>query len=274
MDDQQKSESLQYEETPVIDEKIGTAAAPVPAPDIITEESPFIGPEHELAAPKKPSSFLSMLGNVVLLAVLFALGVGASVFLRQYLAEARQESSTTSSFPPTVIPTGIPTVSHDPYANWKIYQVINGTTKQPVPGVILKLPPDILTPICDGPSCASQGTYLPGGTRFTIAPRGRGQALPTTAGAIMTDAGGRSFAVKEASISGLPSQEFDGLFAGTTGGGYTFAQIRGVVIHGPEGVSLEVNHFIPTGVNANWETDDALFDKILETITFAASERR
>jgi hypothetical protein len=145
---------------------------------------------------------------------------------------------------------------------------MSGSTKQPIAGISFKLPPDVLAPICDGPSCASQGTYLPGGTRLTVAPRGKGQWLPTTAGAIMTDAGGREFISKVASISGMPSQEFSGLFAGTTGGGYTFAQIRGIVVHGPEGISLEINHFAPTGVNANWDTDDVLFDKILETITF------
>ncbi|MBI3576994.1 hypothetical protein HY086_03080 [Candidatus Gottesmanbacteria bacterium] len=261
---------VEYEETPVIDPQTGQATAPpVPPPDIIEKESPPIGPEHELSAPpKKPSNFLGMLGNVVLFAVLFALGVGASVFLRQYLAQLSEGGATTQTAQITVVPTPLITQSADPYANWKTYQPISGLTKQPVAGVTLKLPPDILTPICDGPTCASQGTYLPGGTRLTIAPRGKGQALPTTVGAIMTDAGGREFIMKEASISGLPSQEFTGLFAGTTGGGYTFAQIRGVVVHGPEGISLEVNHFTPTGVNANWDTDDGLFDKIVGTIVF------
>lgn len=268
-DDQQKSTSQEYEETPVIDEKIGVAAAPDPARDIVAEESPPIGPEHELSAPpKKPSSFFATFGNVVLFAVLFALGVGASVFLRQYLAQPRDESTTTMKPQATVASSPIPTVSTDPYANWKPYQVMSGSTKQPIAGISFKLPPDVLAPICDGPSCASQGTYLPGGTRLTVAPRGKGQWLPTTAGAIMTDAGGREFISKVASISGMPSQEFSGLFAGTTGGGYTFAQIRGIVVHGPEGISLEINHFAPTGVNANWDTDDVLFDKILETITF------
>lgn len=220
------------------------------------EETPVI----ETPLPQKHTGFLAALGNVILFVVLFALGVGASIILRQYLAQPREEAGTTSTPQTTVVPTPLVSQLVDPMANWNVYQ--------PVSNISIKLPPDILTPICDGPTCASQGTYLPGGTRLTIALRGKGQILPTTAGAIMTDAGGREFAMKEASVSSLPSQEFSGLFAGTTGGGYTFAQIRGVVVHGPEGVSLEVNHFAPTGVNANWDTDDALFDKILETIMF------
>ncbi len=269
MDDLPKSTDLHYEETPVIEEKVGQADASNPVRDFVAEESPPIGTEHELAAPpQKSSNVPGIFGNIVLFAVLFALGVGASVFLRQYLAQPEDEGSVTTKPEITATPTPIPTVSTDPFFDWKTYQPISGTTKQPVPGVTLKLPPDILTPICDGPSCTSQGTYLPGGTRFTVALRGKGQSLPTTAGAIMTDAGGREFIMKETSVSGLSSQEFTGLFAGTTGGGYTFAQIRGVVLHGPEGVSLEINHFTPTGVNANWDTDEALFDKIVGTVSF------
>ncbi len=292
-DNQQKPPPTEYEETPVIEEKFGEAVAPTSSGlvrDIIAEESPPIGPDHELSAPEsvnshprpglagddkemvKPkghSAFMETLGNLVLFAVLFALGVGASVFLRQYLSQPQEEGLTASTTPQTTVaPSPLTSDSADIYANWKTYQVISANTKQPIAGISFKLPADVLAPICDGPTCVSQGTYLPGGSRLTVAARGKGQVLPSTEGAIMTDAGGRAFAMKEATISGAPSQEFDGLFAGTTGGGYTFAQIRGVVVHGSEEISLEVNHFTPTGVNANWDADDALFDKILESIVF------
>ncbi len=285
-DNNQTSEPINYEETPVIDEPISDK--PVSDPVISTPESPQAEPVPEIAPPpeekelppapveevppqasqpKKQSSFMATLVNIILFGILFAFGVGASVFIRQYLASRpKKEPATTTAV--LLTPTPTVTVSEDILANWKTYQVINGNTKLPINGISFLLPPDVIAPICDGPACVSQGTYLPGGSRFTVAARGVGQVLPTTAGAIMTDAGGRNFIMKEASISGLPSQEFTGLFAGTTGGGYTFSQIRGVVIHGPVGISLEVSHFTPTGVNANWDTDDTLFDKIIESVSF------
>ncbi len=259
MDDQQKSKFLHYEETPEIDEKTGTP-------------KPQFAPEHEITKPaSRHSGLLSVLGNIMLFSILFAFGVGASVFLHQYLIQRTGQIALqpTPSAPSALMPSV--TLPVGPYAGWIRYVPISSNSREPIAWISLKLPSDVVSPICDGQTCASQGTYLPGGTRLTVAPRGRGQALPTTIGAIMTDAGGRAFLMKEASVSGLPAQEFSGLFAGTTGGGYTFVQIRGFVVHGPEGISLEVNHFTPTGVNANWDTDDALFDKIVGTITFTAT---
>lgn len=255
-DDNVKSEPLEYEETPVIDE-----AGEVKPDASSTPELP-----REAVQPPKKSSILSTLANIVLFGILFAFGVGASVFIRQYLASRPEQEPAQTEV--SVTPTPEVAESPDSVTDWKSYQVMNANTKQPISGISFLLPPEVIAPICDGPACVSQGTYLPGGSRLTVAARGVGQVLPTTAGAIMTDAGGRSFMMKEASISGLSSQEFTGLFAGTTGGGYTFSQIRGIVIHGPLGVSLEVNHFTPTGVNANWETDDVLFDKIIESVSF------
>lgn len=231
------------------------------------EETPIIEPAKELAPPQ--SGVKETLGNIILFAALFVAGVGASMLLRQYLSSVPEQKQVDKNLSPTISTTPEPAVSTEPFANWNTYQVISGTTKQPVAGVSFKLPPDILAPICDGPTCASQGTYLPGGTRLTVAARGRGQLLPLVGNAIVTDVGGRVFTMQESTVatgSSAPAREFSGLFTGTTGGGYAFAQMRGVIIPGGEGFELELNHFTPTGVAADFAGDDRLFDQILKTV--------
>lgn len=260
-------------------------ASPQPKP-LEYEETPLIEPIAELAPPHqaptltpKRLSFGEFFGNFVLFIVLFAVGVGLSVFLRQYMSTNTLMQPTTNApstqlntYPSTPTPSiynSVPPSSIDPYASWNPYQVISGTTKQAIVGITFKLPTDILSPICDGASCASQGTYLPGGSRFTVAPRGVGQSLSDFRGKIVSDLAGRSFQVKTVSVAGKNAVEFSGLFTGTTIGGYSFSQMRGVMVEVSDTLSVEFNHFTPAGVNADFTTDDALFDTILKTVVFS-----
>lgn len=256
---------LMYEETPLIQ--------PVSQPPSVSAASP--------AQAAKRSSAGSFLGNVFLFILLFAVGVGLSYGIRQYLPSALPSYAVPTPSPSVFVPTptggttGVPTgnVSTDPHAGWRSYQVISGTTKQSVTGVSFKLPPDILSPICDGTSCASQGTYLPGGTRFTVAARGKGQLLGDARGnIIITDSSGKAFTTEQTTVAGgRKALEYSGLFKGTTVGGYTFSQMRGFMIEVDEKLTLEVNHFIPTGVSADFTSDELLFDKILNTIVVTGS---
>ena len=104
--------------------------------------------------------------------LLFLLGIGLSVLLRQYLPS--KTPSLTDSLPTEDVVKALPTIADkiiDPLASWKMYSVISAVTRLPIESLSFKLPSDVLSPICDGTTCASQGTYLPGGSRFTVAPR-------------------------------------------------------------------------------------------------------
>lgn len=251
------------------------------------EETPVIEPIGEEPA---SHSLGSMIGMILLFVILFGVGVGLSVFFRQYLSG--QPSSSVSEQKPLpkspslarpqvpgsgALPT--PISISDPFAEWKTYPVISGVTRAAVSGISFKLPPDVLIPICDGTNCASQGTYLPNGSRFTVAPRGKGQLLVDARGNIVvTDSSGKSFTTKQVTLTGgRKALEYSGLFSGTTVGGYTFSQMRGLMIEIDEDETLEMNHFTPSGVSAEFAKDDVIFDKVIASLTVArfpqASER-
>lgn len=253
---------LEYEETPLIESIIEP---------VLPHQTPLLSQKH--------SSLGEFLRNLLLFIVLFVVGVGLSVFLRHYMSTNLPTQHTTNSTsidqlkasvstPTPSLYNTVPPVPTDPYALWNPYQVISGTSKQAIAGITFKLPQDILSPICDGASCASQGTYLPGGSRFTVAPRGTGQLLSDFRGKVVSDLAGRSFQVKTTTVAGKNAVEFWGLFTGTTVGGYSFSQMRGVMIEVSDTLSVEFNHFTPTGVNADFATDDALLDTILKTVVF------
>lgn len=262
MDTPEAGKPLTYEETPIIES--------VPAP----------------AAPKPSGSYVGTVGTTLLFLVLFSIGVGGSVALRRWLASRTvpsapsrwdtPPSTPTPSFTPDVPSTfngkdvrtpqvdlaPTPTIA-DSYAGWK--------TQEVMPGVSFRLPPDVQPAGCDGASCASQGTYLPHGTRFTLAPRGKGHPLVDARGNIViTDSSGKPFTMKHTTLSdGRNAIEYSGVFSGTTVGGYTFSQMRGLMIEIDEDETLEVNHFTPSGVAADFAEDDVLFDKIVASLTVA-----
>jgi len=217
-------------------------------------------------APKKKSGCLGTIFTIIIFLGLFIAGIWLSSFVRQFFTSGPIDSTAQeeSSITPTIA-TGSADVNL-----WKTYDVISGTTKLPFAGVTFQLPPDVLSPICDGTACTSQGTYLPGGTRFTVAPRGAGQALADARGAAISDVGGASFTSKPTTVAGLPATEFTGLFTGRTVSGYGFSRMRGMMIELTPTTSLEVNHFAPNGIVADFESDDVLFDAILKTITVAS----
>ena len=254
------------------EELYGKSDPPVASPPVplVYEETPIIEP---VKAPSQGSPSPHTIATIVFFVLLFALGVWLSTFLRQF---------TTTTPPSAVIPTPppkadqplaeTPTDTEDPFATWRPYEVVSGATRVPVSGVSFKLPPEVLAPICDGANCSSQGTYLPGGTRFTVAPRGGGQALRDFRGAVVVDAGGREFTTTPTMVAGRQALVFSGLFTGTTAGGYSFAQMRGVMIEVDSTLSLEINHFTPTGVSADFASDDVVFNQVLKTLVLPSGQ--
>ncbi len=281
MDTSTPDHGLTYEETPLIEPVTPEPTAPVSAELLTT--SPEVVPSTP--EPRQShDSFGSTIVMILFFIILFAFGVGLSVMLRQYFAsrtEAPPQSTATKpqqGIAPSpyvnalISPTATPAaVTADPYAGWRTYQVISGVTKQAVPGISFKLPPETVAPICDGANCASQGAYLPNGSRFTVAARGKGQLLVDARGNIViTDSSGKSFTTKIMTLAGgRKALEYSGLFSGTTVGGYTFSQMRGLMIEIDETMTLEMNHFTPSGVSAEFSKDDVIFDKITASLLVA-----
>jgi len=250
--------SLTYEETPVMD----------------TEPQG----EPEMFPPPKPqNNNASIITAIIAFILLFIVGFWLSGSIRKYIG-----SMFSSGKQETVIPTGMPTpaasgatTSAQPIEPlkgvWKTYAVLQGTTRTPYEGISFKLPPELLSPICDGSACGSQGTYLPGGTRFTVAIRGDGQVLPDYRGKIISDLKGIPFPLKETTLMGRTATEYTGTFTGTTVGGYVFTQMHGFMIPITETMSFEINHFTPNGITADFIKDEDLFGQILQTLIVPGS---
>lgn len=242
--------SLQYEETPE-----------VPMPSV--QPPPPI---------KKKSGCLGTIFTIIIFLALFIAGIWLSSFARQFFPDTATTEETNTLVTPTITTRQLSTASGSAIADvWKTYEVISGTTKVQFGGVTYQLPSDVLAPVCDGTGCGSQGTYLPGGTRFTVAPRGTGQALRDFRGSVISDVGGISFTTQRTTVAGLPATEFTGVFTGRTVSGYGFSRMRGVMVELTPTTSLEVNHFTPNGIVADFAPDDVLFDAIVKTIKIAGS---
>jgi len=241
--------SLTYEETPIIhpvDDHVGGVpmsqdikemdddpASVVPEAAQVfgsqpSVELPRVAPEahHAVASPSSVPPRRSKkfhMGTILFIGLLFALGVWLSSQLRSFFAPTVSQETIV----PTTSPLQDAAVSPAPLASssavlpvsgWQTYDVVSGATKKPIAGISYQLPNIAVAPTCDSASCASQGTNLPGGTRFTVAPRGKGQLLPDFRGAILTDAAGREFTMKQTMIGTQYVYEYVGDFTGRTGG--------------------------------------------------------
>ncbi|MEK7533339.1 MAG: hypothetical protein AAB542_02785, partial [Patescibacteria group bacterium] len=210
--------------------------------------------------------------TVIFIILLFGLGVWLSSHIRSFFAPIIRDELVVPTTPPSENINPTITRESSPSGttaalSWQTYEVISGSTKKPVAGVTYKLPGSVKAPACDSQSCVSQGTNLPGGTRFTVAARGKGQLLPDFRGAILTDAAGREFTMKQGVFGGAYAYEYTGNFTGRTGGGYTFTQIRGVLMPVSETLAIEFNHFAPAGIATDFTKDDAVFDEIIKSFT-------
>lgn len=274
---------LPVEETPEIlsVDSLKTESTPAPSVSPDSNSSPFSPIQRPLqqgaqstppASVQKGSGCLHSIGVAIIFIALFITGIWLSSFLREFLPSDFSVNSPTAQLTPRDTPVSTESataVSNGSLATWKTYEVISGATKLPVSGVNFKLPADVLKPICDGTNCASQGTYLPGGTRFTVAARGAGQLLADSRGGSISDVGGVTFTTKQSTVGGRVATEFTGTFTGRTISGYTFTRMRGVMIVLNDTTSIEVNHFVPAGITADFDTDDTLFNSILQTFMIA-----
>lgn len=255
-------DKLEYEETPVIEDAAEVAGAVMP-------ELP--ASEHkELPAASTGKPFVwGKIGQVIGFICLFGLGVWLSSTVRQFLpggSDSQQSGVITPQ--PTQFAAAEPTVG-SAQGEWVRYDVLSGKTRKPVAGLTLKLPGSVLAPICDGGSCASQGTYLPGGSRLTVAARGASELLPDFRGKQLTDVSGKLLTTKVVALTNrMRATDYTLQSAGTTVGGYRFSLIHGLMIEINEQMSLEINHFAPSGVVVDFGGDEAVFDEIVNSINW------
>lgn len=278
--------TLTYEETPIIDPHSGEVQQTQKASDEVQNaipEAARVFDEHASAPYAHPAPVVTPepphhaparrrihVGTVLFIVLLFGLGVWLSGQLRSFFAPSVSDEIAIPTYAPVnggsgaentgATPSGI---NPTPYATKRTEPVMSGATKKPIAGLSYQLPNEVNVPVCDNTSCASYGTYLPGGTRFTIAPRGKDQLLPDFRGAILTDAAGREFVMKQTLYAGTLAYEYVGDFTGRTGGGYTFTAIRGVLIPVSETLAIEFNHFAPLGITSDFAKDEIVFNDIL-----------
>jgi hypothetical protein len=256
MDDSAKVHQLEYEETPII-EPIEEKDLPGPlnTPELSTHSRHGKRP---LAGIKKSVFFL----------FLFLLGVGGVTFLRPFFETLtfpffQQTTKDTRSEIPQNTP---PSETVDETFEWNSF-----STKAGMNFLTYKLPKEVLPPVCDGSACPSEGTFLPGGTRFTVSTKITNTPIVNFAKLIVKDAGGKVFDTQEATVSGHTAVNFSGSFLGLTTGGYSFTRMHGVMIYVAPTIAVEFNHFSPNGITSEFEKDDAVFSQILKTITFVST---
>lgn len=260
------AENLSYEETPIITPSASNAAVP-PEPEPVT--TPV----------KKPNRILGFFKGLLFFIILFVVGFVLSGYLRDFFSGTiTTEPSPTLSQKPLLIPESTDAGSMlfttpEATATPKTYSVLNGLTRQPIADISFMLPATVLPPICDGSACGSQGTYLPGGTRFTIAARGAGQVLADFRGKIISDAGGKPFIVSLTTITGKPATEFTTAQIGSTIGGYAFSRMHGYMIEVTDTLSLEINHFSPSGIATDFAADEIVFNTIVQSLTFGGVQK-
>jgi len=262
---QPQGQPLEYEETPII-------------PPIPEEQPTQDAPLSAVPVKKSGFSFGGLIKNIILFAILFGVGFYLSGYIRTWISTLSVSTSPKVAPTPVAMPNDIAadffaTTSAEgtlipKTVQWQKQTVLNGATRIAIPDVSYTLPDTMLAPLCDGASCASQGTYLPGGTRFTVAARGTGQALVDYRRKVISDAAGKPLVTKQTTIAGKTAVEFTSALSGTTVGGYVFTRIRGYMIELSPSLSLEINHFAPAGITTNFMEDDVLFDKIVQTLTF------
>lgn len=263
-----------------------TYQPPVQNPVQAPESPPIPPPEFPGAVPTRRSP-LSVLVTVGMVVVLFGLGVLGSMALRQYLNRT-EDSSTSRPMPSPVAETRdeevdapiIPSdatdsgmvesrdgATNDSPSDY-VARILSGVTGEALDGVSFRLPAGVKPLECDRPNCISQGTFLPGGTRFTVAARGRGEKLRDFRDGVISDAFGKEFTVEDITYQGRKAVQYSADFSGSTVNNFGFSRMSGIMIALTDDSSIEFNHFTPAGKQTDFPADEELFEQILVSLSF------
>jgi hypothetical protein len=269
----------------------------IPQPDPVQGEpaSPFMSNEQPTTAgfsspPQQTGSGGNKFVSVLVFLFLFALGIGVSMVVRSYLSrpttsevvipietpEPTVEEEIAFDITPTefatpststkIIISNKPTVRPTIKPIKTIYGIRDARTGKDVVGVSFTLSPNIKPLECDKPNCISQGTNLPGSTRFTVALRGDGQQLRDFRGGAISDATGKEFSMSKTVFQGREAVEYEADFTGSTINSIRFGKMRGIMIALDDGTSIELNHFCPSGMECDFDSDNGVFSTILSSL--------
>ncbi len=264
---------LTFEEAP----ELTPSQVPDTKTAAVSQSTPQEVAQHLLDVPhvpvKKPRR--KRLGTCIFITLLFGLGIWLSSQLRFFVSpETSSENSTDVSSPnlfatPTPDERALNATGSGSLSQWQTVSV--SALGSILKSVTYQLPQVVLLPTCDGSGCPSSGTNFSGGTRFTVAARGRGERLPDFRGAILTDVNGKEFTMRQVRVGGKDVYEYVGDFIGRTGGGYQFTKMRGVLVSVSDTESVEFNHFSPVGILTDFAADDVIFDQIIESVKIPAT---
>lgn len=243
-------------------------SAETPKPPVDTASTLSSAPATADIHPKQ-KKFRIHMGTILFVGILFVLGVWLSGQVRSLFSTSEtSQNETTQEQAESQVPISATGSAMTRDETWKTYEISPSTRTGVFASATYALPDGVAAPSCDGTQCLSYGTNLPGGTRFTVAPRGTGQRLPDFRGAILTDVNGREFAMKEVRIGEYDVYEYTGTFTGVTLGGYPFIRMRGVLIPLSDTQSVEMNHFAPPDSASDFAADDVLFEGIVQSLRF------
>ncbi len=293
---------LAYEETPMItpvdpqDRKVTgtefyTTTQNLKTPEISAPHEMLELPEPKATKPvpkpvKAAKSIVNVIVIILIFVVLFGVGIFASMAFRQIMPNGIQfpvgggaaKDEITPLPTPQIVPEDqLPVSTQSGIVPTKFPQNISQNVlmvggKSAVPGLNFVLPATVAALSCDGNNCASQGAYLPGGSRFTIAARGKGQGLPITKGAKLVDSSGKAFDMSDQVVAGFTVRQFVGNTSGSTMNGFTFSKIRGNILTLSNDLELEMSVFAPAGQIVSWENDNKLFDQIVASVIYDSTQ--
>lgn len=238
------------------------ATPELPTPVILPKASDQPPPEPP-PIPMKPTGgahWRKLLINLLIFAVLFGLGIGASLLVQRFFNNTNNVNPGQAYIETTPIPT--PDNQNNLTRIYRILKDKNDTATQ----YVVNLPTEVLIPVCDDSICQSRGSYLPGGTRLTVVFKSDPKPAPNFDQTVITDVTGKKFETTTATVAGMLAREYQGVFIGTTSGGYRFTQMHGFMIKVPTGNLLEINHFAPAGITTDFAGDEAVFSKIITSL--------
>jgi hypothetical protein len=201
--------------------------------------------------------------NILLFCLLFLIGIGFSLIYSYFFGKNKIINAPPIQEVQTISPTPQENI------NLKSFSITKGKNGE-LSGVEIKLPVDMLTPICDGDACVSFGSYMTGGTRFTVSYQEKAGIKDVFKNLIVTDATGKQFETKEATVSGLMARDYQGEFVGTTSGGYRFTKMHGVMVKISDTELIEINHFAPSGITTDFAGDEKVFSQIIQSFKLSS----
>jgi len=252
------------------DQRQDLEVAKLPDP-LSTPELPNAPQYHKISEHSKNGkhSLIGLTGTFLWIMVLFGMGIVLSILYTKYEAKGMIEVIDKNEIQYSDESTASSKITETDGISGYNYNLLESVTQKPITGLTIRLPSEVLMPVCDGSGCASYGTYLSGGTRLTIATKAVKSGTKLSDVSIV-DSSGNKFAKEETVIAGQSGIKFSGKFGGITTGGYRFVRMNGIMINIKPDLILEINHFLPSGIDADFDADAEVFERIVNSLIFTS----